>query len=49
MTSPGEVWDRRFAEDGWPTEPDPFLVELAEPLSPGRGLDLGSGPGRNSL
>ncbi len=43
------MWDRRFAEQGWPTDPDPFLVALAEPLPPGRGLDLGSGPGRNSL
>ncbi len=46
---PGEMWDRRFAEQGWPTDPDPYLVELAGPLPPGRGLDLGSGPGRNSL
>lgn len=49
MTSAGEVWDRRFSEHAWPSEPDPFLVELAGPLPPGRGLDLGSGPGRNSL
>jgi SAM-dependent methyltransferase len=47
--SAGEMWDKRFAEEGWPSEPDPFLVELAEDLRPGRGLDLGSGPGRNSL
>jgi len=44
-----QMWDRRFAETGWPTDPDPFLVELAGALPPGRGLDLGSGPGRNSL
>lgn len=43
------IWDKRFAENGWPTDPDPYLVELARPLPPGRGLDLGSGPGRNSL
>ncbi len=48
-TGPGEMWDRRFAEQGWPTDPDPYLVELAGRLPPGRGLDLGSGPGRNSL
>ena len=47
--SPGEMWDRRFTEQAWPSEPDPFLVELAGPLPPGRGLDLGAGPGRNSL
>jgi len=45
----GATWDRRFAEHPWPNEPDPFLVELAASLPPGRGLDLGSGPGRNSL
>lgn len=45
----GPMWDRRFAERPWPTEPDAILVELAGPLPAGRGLDLGSGPGRNSL
>ena len=49
MTSPGKMWDRRFTEHGWPTDPDPYLVELASPLPAGRALDLGSGPGRNSL
>lgn len=43
------MWDRRFAEEPWPADPDPYLVELAETLAPGRGLDLGAGPGRNSL
>ncbi|HKD88449.1 MAG TPA: class I SAM-dependent methyltransferase [Streptosporangiaceae bacterium] len=47
--SSGEIWDRRFAEQAWPTDPDPYLVELARSLPPGRGLDLGAGPGRNSL
>lgn len=49
MTSPGEFWDQRFREHGWPTEPDLLLVEQAGPLAPGRALDVGSGPGRNSL
>ena len=49
MIPAGEMWDRRFSEQPWPSEPDPFLVELAGALPPGRGLDLGSGPGRNSL
>lgn len=49
MTSPGQSWDRRFAEQGWPADPDPYLVELAQGLPAGRGLDLASGPGRNSL
>lgn len=43
------MWDRRFTEKGWPTDPDPYLVELAGGLAAGRGLDLGAGPGRNSL
>jgi SAM-dependent methyltransferase len=50
VTSPaGEMWDQRFAEQPWPTDPDPYLVELAKSLPAGRGLDLGAGPGRNSL
>lgn len=49
MTAAGEMWDQRFSERPWPSEPDPLLVELADPLPPGRGLDLASGPGRNSL
>lgn len=47
--TPGERWDRRFADQAWPTDPDPYLVELAGSLPAGRGLDLGAGPGRNSL
>jgi SAM-dependent methyltransferase len=43
------MWDRRFAELTWPTDPDPYLVALASSLPAGRGLDLGAGPGRNSL
>jgi SAM-dependent methyltransferase len=49
MTTPSEMWDRRFSEHPWPSEPDPLLVELAGALPPGRGVDLGSGPGRNGL
>ncbi len=49
MIPAGQMWDRRFSEHEWPSEPDPLLVELAASLPPGRGLDLGSGPGRNSL
>lgn len=49
MTSEGEFWDRRFRDHPWPAEPDPLLVEHARSLPPGRALDMGSGPGRNSL
>ena len=45
----GETWDRRFSEQQWPSTPDIHLVEFAGALPPGRGLDLGAGPGRNSL
>ncbi len=44
-----EDWDRRYSEEQWPSEPDPLLVKLVTPLSPGRAVDLGSGPGRNGL
>lgn len=49
MSPQGGAWDERFARDGWRADPDSFLVELAGALPAGRGLDLGSGPGRNSL
>jgi SAM-dependent methyltransferase len=45
----GEVWDRRFREADWPSDPDPALVEFARILRPGRALDLGCGPGRNAI
>ncbi len=46
---PGSVWDERYAGTVWPTAPDETLVELATPLSAGRALDLGCGPGRNAI
>ncbi len=45
----GAMWNRRYAEHPWPTEPDGSLVARVEPLAPGRALDLGCGTGRNSL
>jgi SAM-dependent methyltransferase len=42
-------WDELFREGGWPTEPDPWLVERASALPPGKAVDLGSGPGRNAI
>jgi SAM-dependent methyltransferase len=44
-----EYWNRRFTEQAWIATADPLLVELAGPLPPGRALDVGIGPGRNSL
>ena len=50
MTSdPGQMWDERFSTSEWPTDPDPLLTSLAAGLPPGHALDIGSGPGRNSL
>lgn len=44
-------WDRRYAESEsvFPGEPNPFLVELASSLPPGRAIDLAAGEGRNSI
>jgi SAM-dependent methyltransferase len=44
-------WDRRYAEHEsvFPPEPNPFLIELASPLPPGRAIDLAAGEGRNSI
>ena len=49
MTDAGEFWDRRFRDHPWPSEPDPLLVGHVQSLPAGRALDMGSGPGRNSL
>ena len=52
----GSLWADERAEYGtdvteqqWSSVPDRLLVELAEPPAPGRALDVGRGPGRNSL
>lgn len=43
------LWDQRYAENPWPTAPDPALAELAGPLAPRQALDVGCGPGRNAI
>ena len=43
------TWDRRYAEQSGPTEPDPMLVELVDGITPGEAIDLGCGTGRNAL
>ncbi len=48
-SSPGAVWDERFASAEWPGKPDESLVEKVGSLKPGRALDLGCGPGRNAI
>lgn len=44
-------WDRRYAEKGfvWTSEPNRFLVGEAQPLAPGRALDVACGEGRNAV
>jgi SAM-dependent methyltransferase len=43
-------WDEHYAQDAnLKFTPVPLLVEVAEMLSPGRALDIASGPGRNAL
>lgn len=48
MTEPNR-WDRRYAEQGWPTDPDPLLVAAVEGWTAGRALDLGCGTGRHAI
>ena len=44
-------WDRRYAgrELVWTSEPNRFLVQEAESLTPARALDLACGEGRNAV
>jgi len=47
-------WDKRYrlrehAASDFDAGPSPLVVETAARLSPGRALDLASGPGRNAL
>ncbi len=46
-----EDWDRRYegSELLWTAEPNRFLVEEVQALTPARALDLGSGEGRNAV
>lgn len=44
-----QMWDQRYAEHGWPTDPDPLLVEMTTACEPASALDLGCGTGRHAL
>jgi len=46
---PAVMWDQRFAEGEWSTEPDAELCALAGSLEPGTAVDLGGGNGRNAV
>jgi SAM-dependent methyltransferase len=45
------MWDERFSEPGWAygTEPNEFLVSVADRIPPGRVLCLAEGEGRNAV
>jgi SAM-dependent methyltransferase len=46
-----EAWNERYGTDElvWHAEPNRFLVEAVEGLTPGRALDLACGEGRNAV
>lgn len=46
-----EEWNERYGTDElvWRAEPNQFLVEEVERLTPGRALDLACGEGRNAV
>jgi len=46
-----QEWDRRYSgtELVWTAQPNRFLVEEAQALAAGRGLDLACGEGRNAV
>lgn len=46
-----ESWNERYGTDElvWHAEPNRFLVEAVEGLTPGRALDLACGEGRNAV
>jgi SAM-dependent methyltransferase len=51
VSSARQAWDQRYAGGGlvWGSDPNVFLVEHLNGLSPRRALDLGCGQGRNAL
>lgn len=46
-----EFWDERYssADRIWSGDPNPHLVSVASPLSPGTALDVGSGEGADAI
>lgn len=51
MSKTGADWDKVYAEPGYAfgTEPNGFLVEVADRIPPGPVLCLGEGEGRNAV
>lgn len=44
-------WDDRYSSTDlvWSADPNQWVVELTEPMAPGRALDLAAGEGRNAI
>ena len=44
-------WDERYAASDlvWSAEPNRFVAELVEPLTPGTAIDIAAGEGRNAI
>lgn len=50
METAEQFWEKHYtSRRTWGGRPNPLLVETAEPLSPGAALDLGCGPGGDTL
>jgi SAM-dependent methyltransferase len=51
MTGDAEqFWEKRYrSRRTWGGRPNPLLVEIAQPLTPGSAVDLGCGPGGDTI
>ena len=48
--TPAEYWDRAYSlPPNFNTAPNEFLINVMKGISPGRGLDIGMGQGRNAV
>jgi SAM-dependent methyltransferase len=50
MSDAEQFWNDHYrTRRSWGGRPNPLLVEIAEPLTPGSALDLGCGPGGDTV
>ena len=50
QTDAEQFWDKHYrTRHTWGGRPNPLLVEIAEPLTPGSVVDLGCGPGGDTI